>query len=303
MTPPIACPDCGTPNRPDADLCIQCWRALSDVDLLTKIPTAAFAAPAPPGAPPPPAAPRTVLPARPAPVAEPVTPREATPGPVPYFAPATACTTPSPSYAVPTRLSAPPTTRTVSFPWGRVFSLGFVLAVLVGGYFFFQERYSGEFSPDDGAYSVTLPKGWEPLDEVEEAQPMIDVAVTTGDDTQAIMVGHEEVPPAVGAMTKEDLQAGMAWAKGLMPQLPGFSMGSLQDSTVVTGPGVKAYEVSAAVSGTMLPDGGDARIRMVFVVREGSSNMGFLMVVCTESACPKAQTTFQQVGRTFELSA
>lgn len=299
MTPPVACPDCGTPNRPDADLCVQCWRALTD-DLLSKIPAAAFAPP-----PPPPAAPRTVLPARPAPapVAEPVTPREATAGPVPYFAPAAACATPSAGYTIPARPSTTAAPVTKNLPWGGLLKVAVVLALLGVGYHFFQNRYSGEFSPDDGAYSVTLPKGWEPLDEVEEAQPMIDVAVATGDDTQAIMVGHEEMPPGLGAMTKEDLQAGMAWAKGLMPQFPGFSMGSIQDSTAVTGPGVSAYEVSAAVSGTMLPDGGDARIRMVFVVREGAPNMGFLMVVCTEKACPKAQTTFQQVARTFELSA
>jgi hypothetical protein len=301
MTPPIACPDCGTPNRPDADLCVQCWRTLTDEDLMSKFPTAAFAAPAPP---PPPAA-RTVVPARsaPAPAPEPVTPREVTAGPVPYFAPAAACATPTTGYSIPARPSAAPAPVAKKLPWGGLIKVAALVALLGVGYHFFQNRYSGEFSPDDGAYSVTLPKGWEPLDEVEEAQPMIDVAVTTGDDTQAIMVGHEEIPPAAQGMTKEDLQAGMAWAKGLMPQFPGFSMGSIQDSTAVTGPGVRAYELSAAVDGTMLPGGDAARIRMVFVVRDGAPNMGFLMVVCAEKACPKAQTTFQQVARTFELSA
>jgi membrane protease YdiL (CAAX protease family) len=85
----VACPDCGTPNRADADLCVQCWRALSD-DVLSKIPAAAFAvASAAPVAPPPPTAPRYLRPApvKPSPEPEPVV-REATPGPVPYFAPA-----------------------------------------------------------------------------------------------------------------------------------------------------------------------------------------------------------------------
>lgn len=81
----VACPDCGTSNRSDADLCTQCWRALTD-DAFSKIPLTAFA-PAPPAPPP-------RLRPMPAPV-EPVAPvrpertnGEATPGPVPYFAPA-----------------------------------------------------------------------------------------------------------------------------------------------------------------------------------------------------------------------
>lgn len=91
----VACPDCGTPNRTDADLCVQCWRGMNE-DLAQRIPVAAFApAPAtatatatltrpPPAPPPPPAAP-------PAPV------REVTPGPVPYFAPAPPSATTAPS--------------------------------------------------------------------------------------------------------------------------------------------------------------------------------------------------------------
>lgn len=301
MTPPVACPDCGTPNRPDADLCAQCWRALTD-DLLSKIPAAAFAAPAPP---PPPAVSRTVLPPRPAPApaAEPVTPREVTAGPVPYFAPAAACATPTAGYTIPARPSTTEAPVVKKLPWGGLLKVAALLALVGVGYHFFQNRYSGEFSPDGGAYSVTLPKGWEPLDEVEEMQPSIDVAVQNDDSTQAIMIGHEEVPAAVGTMTKEDLQAGMTMAQGLMPRFPGVSMGSIQDSAVVTGPGVSSYEMWARMSGDMLPGGEAARIRMVFVVREGASNVGFLMVVCAEKSCPEAQATFQQVARTFELSA
>lgn len=84
----VACPDCGTPNKADADLCAQCWHALTD-DLLSKIPAAAFAAATAPAAPAPPLpvpkrlAQRTVVDPVPPPV------REATPGPVPYFAPPT----------------------------------------------------------------------------------------------------------------------------------------------------------------------------------------------------------------------
>lgn len=89
----VACPDCGTSNRSDADLCSQCWRALND-EAFSKIPITAFAPPAPPVPAPPKAPPRTLRPA-PAPV-EPERPSgEATPGPVPYFAPAKTETAPA----------------------------------------------------------------------------------------------------------------------------------------------------------------------------------------------------------------
>ncbi|MDQ3951868.1 MAG: hypothetical protein M3279_02715, partial [Actinomycetota bacterium] len=71
----VACPDCGTPNRAEADLCIQCWRALKE-DAVSRIPVVALAAPAP--LPPPPLPTRTVqvqTVTRP----EPVAVREATP--------------------------------------------------------------------------------------------------------------------------------------------------------------------------------------------------------------------------------
>jgi membrane protease YdiL (CAAX protease family) len=77
----VACPDCGSPNRSDAELCVQCWRGMSE-DLASRIPVAAFA-----GA----TATATVPRPRVAPVQPPAPPpppaREAAPGPVPYFAP------------------------------------------------------------------------------------------------------------------------------------------------------------------------------------------------------------------------
>ncbi len=86
----VACPDCGTPNRVDADLCVQCWRGMSE-ELAQKIPVAAFAAPAPAKAPPPPPLPPRTL--RPAPVVKvvkkaraPEPARETTPPLAPYFA-------------------------------------------------------------------------------------------------------------------------------------------------------------------------------------------------------------------------
>ncbi|HEV2754192.1 MAG TPA: type II CAAX endopeptidase family protein [Actinomycetota bacterium] len=80
----IACPDCGTPNRIDAELCVQCWRGMSD-ELAQKIPMTSFAPP------PPPVVPRTLRPApavKKAPAPEPVPERESTPPLAPYFAPA-----------------------------------------------------------------------------------------------------------------------------------------------------------------------------------------------------------------------
>lgn len=95
----VACPDCGTSNRSDADLCTQCWRALTE-DALSKIPIVPYPAVAvAPVAPAPP-----VSKPRPRRLASvPVEPEtrtvEAEPGPVPYFAP--------------TRTGAPPPTTTV----------------------------------------------------------------------------------------------------------------------------------------------------------------------------------------------
>lgn len=88
----VACPDCGTPNRIDADLCVQCWRGMSEA-VAQKIPVAAFAAPAPTTAPPPPppVVPRTLRPApvKKAPAPDPAPAVESTPPLAPYFAPAT----------------------------------------------------------------------------------------------------------------------------------------------------------------------------------------------------------------------
>ncbi|MDQ3957506.1 MAG: hypothetical protein M3273_04205, partial [Actinomycetota bacterium] len=83
----VECPDCGTPNSADADLCVQCWRGMS-AELARKIPVGAFAAApaaaplAPPrsfSSPPPPAAAAPAREDAPPPAREPVPP------PVPYF--------------------------------------------------------------------------------------------------------------------------------------------------------------------------------------------------------------------------
>ena len=114
----VACPDCGTPNRADADLCVQCWHALTD-DVLSKIPAAAFAvaaaAPAARVVPSPPAAPalRKPVPA-PKPVVAEARPVEAAPGPVPYFALASPASRPSETAVVSDW--APPLQRK-PYPW------------------------------------------------------------------------------------------------------------------------------------------------------------------------------------------
>jgi membrane protease YdiL (CAAX protease family) len=121
----LACPDCGTPNRSDADLCVQCWRGM-DEDVAARIPVAAFAvATATP--------PRTLRPAPPAPPAvsapaSPVAERpvgEAAPGPVPYFAP---LPQPVPGGIVPNTVPAPVATErrrgNVKWRWRHLWAVG-----------------------------------------------------------------------------------------------------------------------------------------------------------------------------------
>ncbi|MFN2588605.1 MAG: lysostaphin resistance A-like protein [Actinomycetota bacterium] len=99
----VACPDCGTPNRADAELCVQCWRGM-DEELAQKIPVAAFGVADAGPPPPPPAPPRTL---RPAPAVaksrppEPAPVRDSTPPLAPYFATAVATTDAAPAGAAP----------------------------------------------------------------------------------------------------------------------------------------------------------------------------------------------------------
>lgn len=90
----VACPDCGASNRSDADLCAQCWAALTE-DALSKIPIVPYtpAAAAPIAPPPPMSVPR------PQPVAPAPRTIEPEPGAVPYFAPAGNGTAPPPATA------------------------------------------------------------------------------------------------------------------------------------------------------------------------------------------------------------
>lgn len=294
----VACPDCGTPNRADADLCAQCWRALSD-DLISKIPVAAFASAGPVAPPPPPAQPPRAVPS-PQPAPEPITPREATPGPVPYFV-AAGSAGPSTAFIPSSQPVSAPATTTSSAPWGTLVALVLVLAMLGGGCYFFFGRSSGAFSPEDGSYSVELPEGWTPVEEVTAAQPRIDAAVQSQSEQAAIMAGHFPLPTPV---TAEQFKAGMAFAKQYMPQFPGMTMGSFQDSTLVAGEGVSAMEMTAMVNGNaMLLPGGRGKMRMIMVLREGSPHFAMLVVACAESECATAEPAFEKMARTFEFSS
>lgn len=295
----VACPDCGTQNRADADLCVQCWREMTE-GAVAKIPVAAFASAAPaPAAPPPPAAPpRRVVTPRPAP--EPVKPREAEAGSVPYFAPVGSSATTPVSFPVPhsPSPSTSSTTTATAFPLGKLVALAMVLALLGGGYYFFFGKSSGAFSPEDGSYSVVLPEGWKPSDEVTASQPMLDTAVTSENDQSVIMVGHWPVPAGVG---EQQLRAGMASAQQFMPQLPGLKFGAFQESNAVAGEGVSAYEMTAAVGADVVP-GGSGKVRMVFAVNGTSPNLVGLIVACADAGCPAAEAAFQEMAGTLELS-
>ena len=86
----VACPDCGTENLSGADLCVQCWRGMTD-ELARKIPVAAFAV----------AAADPAAPLAPHPAAPPAPLREVPPPPAPYF-------TPPPKLVPPPELAPPP---------------------------------------------------------------------------------------------------------------------------------------------------------------------------------------------------
>lgn len=115
----VACPDCGTSNRSDADLCAQCWRALTE-DAHSKIPIVPFV----PAAPPPPVAvprSRPLVPARGEP--EPRT-IEAEPGPVPYFAPVGNGTTPPPATTVESGWTPPLARKRYLWKWYHLSLVG-----------------------------------------------------------------------------------------------------------------------------------------------------------------------------------
>lgn len=284
----VACPDCGTPNRVDAELCVQCWRGMNAA-LAARIPTPAFAGSS--GAPPPPApagaAQMTI---------QAVTPREADPGAVPYFAAVGgAPAVPAPSFP----LSSPSTSDTTkpAPPWGAIVTLTVLVALLAGGYLFFFGGKSGAYSPDDGAYSVTLPAGWEPVEGLEAQQ--LDVAVESGSNQSAIMLFHYPVP---GGVSKEQMTAGMSFARQFMPQFPGLTLGPMQESTVLTGEGITSYEMSAKASQGIVPGAAGGKMTFVFGVDEGSPNLVMLMVACAEADCPAAEATFSEMAKTFEFS-
>jgi hypothetical protein len=171
-----------------------------------------------------------------------------------------------------------------------------LLAILGGGYYFLFGKSSAGFSPEDGAYSVTLPEGWKRVDGVEQMREQIDVAVQT-DDASTIVVGHYPVPPGVG---KEQLRAGAAMTQQLMPKFPGFTIGPIQESSVVAGKGVSAFEMNATASGALMP--APMKMRIVLVAHESAPHLAILMVTCGEGGCPAAEATFEDVARTFEFS-
>lgn len=291
----VACPDCGTPNRASADLCVQCWRALSEGDLVSKIPAAAFAVAARVAPPPPAVARKTV----PAPTPEPVRPREAEPGPVPYFAPVSNGTTQTNGWSGP--VDTTPADAGSKAPWGALTALALVLAVLGGGYWFFFGRSSGAFSPDNGAYTVTLPDGWERVDELEGAREEIDLAIRSegsGDATDTgIIVGQVPVPPGMGT---EQLKLGMSYAQQFMPKLPGLSLGRIQESAIVSGEGVSAYEITATASEALAVGGGKARL--VFAMKDGAPSVALLMVTCNAAQCADAEGVFAEMAKTFRFA-
>ncbi len=119
----VACPDCGTSNRSDADLCAQCWRALTD-DALSKIPIVPYTpAAVAPAAPPPPVTKPRPRRLAPAPV-EPERKVEAEPGPVPYFAPARTGTTASPATSVESGWTPPLARKRYLWKWYHLSFVG-----------------------------------------------------------------------------------------------------------------------------------------------------------------------------------
>lgn len=287
----VACPDCGTPNRASADLCVQCWRALSEGDLVSKIPAAAFAVSAPARvAPPPPAVPRQPVPA-------PVTPREAEPGPVPYFAPVTNGNAQTNGWTPPVDTS--PVATGSKAPWGALTALALVLAVLGGGYWFFFGRSSSAFSPEDGSYSVVLPDGWERMEAIEDLlPPQIDAVVQNETEQSALFVGHWPVPPGA---TAEHFRVGLNYARQFMPQFPGVTMGSFEESNILTGEGVTAFEMRATVNGGLLPQA-RGKLHVVLALRDGAPSFVLMMGACVDAECAASDPVFQEMAKTFEFS-
>lgn len=296
----VACPDCGTPNRTDADLCVQCWREMT-AGAVSKIPVVAYAASAAaPVSPPPPSAPPRYLAPRKAP--QPVLPREEKPGPVPYFAPVGSNGSTAPvGFPLPSAPSPTSPTTTTGFPWGSIVALVLVFAILGGGYYFLFGRSAGAFSPENGAYTVSLPDGWERVEELEGARQEIDVAIRaegSGDAADTgIIVGQVPVPDGIAT---EQLKLGMTYAQQFIPKIPGLSIGPIQESTVVTGEGVSAYELTATASESLATGGG--KVRLVFAMKDGASNVALLMVTCNEAECADAEATFAEMAKTFEFS-
>lgn len=297
----VACPDCGTPNRADAELCVQCWRGMSE-DLAARIATPAFAAPPPP--------PRGVPTPRPRAVTapetqqtikfEPVTPRASDPGAVPYFAPVGGGVAQPAGFPLPSTPAPSSTSSGASFPYGMIVALGVVAALLAGGYLFFFGGKSGTFSPEDGAYSVELPAGWSPIEELEGTQPGLDLAVHNENNQAAIMVAHYPVPAGVN---KEQMKAGMEFAQQLIPQFPGVTMSKLHESTVLMGKGVTSFEMTLSAGSGIVPGGGGGRMRMVFGVHESAPSLVMISVACADAECPRAEAALTEMAKTLEFSS
>ena len=291
----IACPDCGTPNKADADLCVQCWREMTD-GAVSRIPVAAFAVSAPaPAAPPPPVVPpRYVAPSS---APETVKPREAEAGPVPYFAPVGSTPSTSLGFPLPSSPSTTTTTTTRSAPWGGLIALALLLAFLGGGYYFFFGKSSGGFTASDGAFTIELPDGWERMEEQEAVREEIDFVVHPADNEQTmIMAAHTSAPVAQG----DQARAVLGLVQQFVPKVPGLTMSPVQDSTLVTGEGVSSYEMTATASGPLAPNGG--KMRVVMVVDSASSNLVFLMVACAGDECSTAEPKFQEMAETLKFS-
>jgi hypothetical protein len=226
--------------------------------------------------------------------------REAEPGPVPYFAPVGAAA-PSNGVGFPLPSTPSPTTTTTtttrSVPWGGLVALALLLAVVGGGYYFFFGKSSGGFTASDGTFSIELPDGWEHVEEQEATRDEIDFVLQPPESEQTmIMAAHVSAP----ALQGDQGRAALGLVQQFIPKMPGLAISPVQESTLVTGEGISAYEMTATASGPMAPAGG--KMRVAVVVDSASSNLVFLMVACAGEDCATAEPLFQEMAGTLKFS-
>ena len=166
--------------------------------------------------------------------------------------------------------------------------------VIVAAYMVFSPAQV--FTPDDGAYSLRFPSGWQRSEELEAMGVVpgmtMDFVLTTGSGG-LMTVARADMPPGMSPRAlRRNMGAVQAFAPG------GFSVGDLRDSDVTIEGYPSVYELQVE---TPMIEGLQGQAHLVVAIPHSGGRAYIFMLACPTPSCADNNVDFRGMLKSFDV--